>query len=44
MDDFVLRLPSATLVSIKGAMHNIFKETDDKRKVLWEAIDAFIAL
>ncbi|WP_417464474.1 alpha/beta fold hydrolase [Kordiimonas sp.] len=41
---FAARLPHGRLVVIKGAMHEILKETDEIRGELWEAIAEFIDL
>ena len=42
MIDFAKRLPQVGLVRIEGAMHEILKESDDKREMVWQAIDHFI--
>ncbi|WP_417449332.1 alpha/beta fold hydrolase [Kordiimonas sp.] len=41
---FAARLPHGRLVVVKGAMHEILKETDDIRAALWEEIGEFIDL
>lgn len=41
---FVQRMPRGRLVVVKGAMHEILKETDDMRAQLYSAISAFIDL
>ncbi len=38
------RMPHCRLVVVKGAMHEILKETDEIRAELWKAIAEFIDL
>lgn len=44
MTDFAARCPTATPHLIKGAKHEILKETDDKRALVWRTITHTLGL
>jgi lysophospholipase len=38
------RVPAIGLVRIEGAMHELLKERDEKRELVWQAIIPFLGI